>query len=105
MVWMPLIGGIACFALFVLYEARARHPMLDLGLFKIRNFAVANMTTLLGLRRPDRRPLLRRPLPPAGRRLLAARGRPGDDCRSRSCSSCSRRASAGWPRAPGRGCR
>jgi EmrB/QacA subfamily drug resistance transporter len=45
-VWVPLIGGIACFAVFLLYEARARHPMLDLGLFRIRNFAVANLTTL-----------------------------------------------------------
>ncbi|HSE68380.1 MAG TPA: MFS transporter, partial [Gemmatimonadales bacterium] len=42
----PLAAGIACFALFVLHEARARHPMLDLGLFRIRNFAVANLTTL-----------------------------------------------------------
>jgi EmrB/QacA subfamily drug resistance transporter len=46
LVWVPLIGGIACFALFLLYEARARQPMLDLGLFKIRNFAIANLTTL-----------------------------------------------------------
>ncbi len=46
MVWIPLLGGIACFALFVLWEARARHPMLDLALFRIRNFAVANLTTL-----------------------------------------------------------
>jgi EmrB/QacA subfamily drug resistance transporter len=46
LVWVPLLGGIACFALFLLYEARARHPMLDLGLFRIRNFAVANVTTL-----------------------------------------------------------
>jgi EmrB/QacA subfamily drug resistance transporter len=46
MVWVPLIGGIACFALFLLYETRARHPMLDLGLFRIRNFSVANLTTL-----------------------------------------------------------
>ena len=45
-VWAPLAAGIACFALFVLYEARARHPMLDLALFRIRNFAVANATTL-----------------------------------------------------------
>jgi EmrB/QacA subfamily drug resistance transporter len=45
-VWVPLIAGIACFGLFLLYEARARHPMLDLGLFRIRNFAVANLTTL-----------------------------------------------------------
>jgi len=45
-VWVPLIAGIVCFALFVLHEARARHPMMDLSLFRIRNFAVANLTTL-----------------------------------------------------------
>jgi EmrB/QacA subfamily drug resistance transporter len=45
-VWAPLIAGIACFALFLVYEARAPHPMLDLGLFRIRNFSVANLTTL-----------------------------------------------------------
>lgn len=45
-VWVPLIGGVACFVVFLLYEARARHPMLDLALFRIRNFAVANVTTL-----------------------------------------------------------
>jgi EmrB/QacA subfamily drug resistance transporter len=46
LVWVPLIAGVACFALFLLREARARHPMLDLGLFRIRNFRVANLTTL-----------------------------------------------------------
>jgi EmrB/QacA subfamily drug resistance transporter len=46
LVWVPLLGGVLCFALFVLHEARARHPMMDLGLFRIRNFAVANLTTL-----------------------------------------------------------
>jgi EmrB/QacA subfamily drug resistance transporter len=46
LVWVPLLAGIACFALFVWHEARARHPMMDLGLFRIRNFAVANLTTL-----------------------------------------------------------
>jgi EmrB/QacA subfamily drug resistance transporter len=46
LVWVPLVGGLACFVLFLLYEARARHPMLDLALFRIRNFAVANLTTL-----------------------------------------------------------
>ena len=46
MVWVPLIGGIVCFALFVVHEARARHPMLELSLFRIRNFWVANVTTL-----------------------------------------------------------
>jgi EmrB/QacA subfamily drug resistance transporter len=45
LVWLPLLAGVACLALFVLREARARHPMMDLGLFRIRNFAVANLTT------------------------------------------------------------
>ena len=45
-VWAPLVAGILCFALFAIHEARARHPMLELGLFRIRNFAVANLTTL-----------------------------------------------------------
>jgi EmrB/QacA subfamily drug resistance transporter len=46
LVWAPFALGIACLVLFVLWEARARHPMLDLALFRIRNFAVANATTL-----------------------------------------------------------
>jgi EmrB/QacA subfamily drug resistance transporter len=45
-VWAPMILGVLCFALFVLWEARARHPMLELSLFRIRNFRVANLTTL-----------------------------------------------------------
>ncbi len=44
-VWAPLLAGVACFALFLAHEARAREPMLDLALFRIRNFAVANLTT------------------------------------------------------------
>ena len=57
------------------------------------------------LRRADRRPLLRRPLPPAGRRLLAARGRPGDDADldpDLLPLAALRQAS---PPAPARGCR
>jgi EmrB/QacA subfamily drug resistance transporter len=45
-VWIPMAAGIAAFALFVAHEARARHPMLELSLFRIRNFRVANLTTL-----------------------------------------------------------
>jgi EmrB/QacA subfamily drug resistance transporter len=45
LVWAPLLAGIVCLALFVLREARTRHPMLDLALFRIRNFGVANLTT------------------------------------------------------------
>ncbi len=44
-VWLPMVVGIAAFALFIVHEARARHPMLELSLFKIRNFRVANVTT------------------------------------------------------------
>ncbi len=46
LVWLPLVAGVLCFAGFIAWEARARHPMLDLGLFRIRNFAIANLTTL-----------------------------------------------------------
>jgi EmrB/QacA subfamily drug resistance transporter len=45
LVWVPLLAGVACFAAFLLWETRAKHPMLDLGLFRIRNFSVANVTT------------------------------------------------------------
>jgi len=46
LVWLPLAAGVACFAAFVVWEAVAARPMLDLSLFRIRNFAVANATTL-----------------------------------------------------------
>ncbi len=46
MVWAPMAVGVACFGLFILREAVARHPMLPLALFRIRNFWVANLTTL-----------------------------------------------------------
>lgn len=45
-VWATLAAGILCFGLFILREATARHPMLPLGLFRIRNFWVTNLTTL-----------------------------------------------------------
>jgi EmrB/QacA subfamily drug resistance transporter len=45
-VWLPMVVGVASFALFVLHEARTRHPMLELSLFRVRNFRVANLTTL-----------------------------------------------------------
>jgi EmrB/QacA subfamily drug resistance transporter len=45
-VWVPMLVGVASFGLFILREAKARHPMLPLWLFKIRNFWVTNLTTL-----------------------------------------------------------
>ncbi len=45
-VWVSMLVGVLCFALFIVWEARARHPMLELSLFKVRNFRIANLTTL-----------------------------------------------------------
>ena len=44
-VWGPGLGGIALFAAFIAYERRAAAPMLPLGLFKRRNFAIGNVQT------------------------------------------------------------
>jgi EmrB/QacA subfamily drug resistance transporter len=46
-VLVPLIGGAALLTLFLVWEARYRHSMLDLGLFRVRNFAVTNLETLI----------------------------------------------------------
>jgi EmrB/QacA subfamily drug resistance transporter len=46
-VLIPLLGGALLFASFLLWESRYRHSMLDLGLFRIRNFAVTNLETLI----------------------------------------------------------
>lgn len=42
-----LIGGVVCIVLFVLHEARAKNPMVPLGLFRSKDFAGANLLTLL----------------------------------------------------------
>jgi EmrB/QacA subfamily drug resistance transporter len=46
-VWGGLVGGIGVFALFLAWERRSRAPMLPLGLFRRRNFTIANAETLL----------------------------------------------------------
>jgi EmrB/QacA subfamily drug resistance transporter len=43
---IPLIGGIALFCSFLAWERRSPAPMMPLSLFKVRNFAVGNLTTL-----------------------------------------------------------
>jgi EmrB/QacA subfamily drug resistance transporter len=43
---VPLIGGIALLLLFVWHEHRTPHPMMPLGMFRRRNFAVGNLATL-----------------------------------------------------------
>jgi EmrB/QacA subfamily drug resistance transporter len=41
----PLVAGAVVFGLFLLYESRARDPMLPLRLFRRRNFAAGNIET------------------------------------------------------------
>ncbi|HZT44754.1 MAG TPA: DHA2 family efflux MFS transporter permease subunit [Gaiellaceae bacterium] len=45
-IFLPLAGGIALFAAFLLWERRTAEPMLKLELFARRNFAVGNLETL-----------------------------------------------------------
>ena len=44
-VWGPGIAGIVLLGLFVVHENRTESPMLPLGLFKRRNFAIGNVQT------------------------------------------------------------
>jgi EmrB/QacA subfamily drug resistance transporter len=44
-VLVPLLGGLAVLAAFVVYESRADDPMLPLGLFRRRNFRNGNVET------------------------------------------------------------
>jgi MFS family permease len=46
LVWGPLIGGIVLFVGFVVWEGRARAPMLPLELFRSHNFSFVNLSTL-----------------------------------------------------------
>ena len=46
LVYLPFAAGIVLLVVFVLYERRADHPMLPLGLFGSRNFSVGNLSTL-----------------------------------------------------------
>jgi EmrB/QacA subfamily drug resistance transporter len=44
-VWGPGLGGVALLGIFLLHERVTPAPMLPLGLFKRRNFAVGNVQT------------------------------------------------------------
>jgi EmrB/QacA subfamily drug resistance transporter len=46
LILVSLIGGVALFGLFILWESRAPQPMLPLRLFSKRNFSYANLETL-----------------------------------------------------------
>ncbi len=45
-VWLPIVAGVALLAAFVAWERRSPQPMLPLGLFARRNFAVGNLETV-----------------------------------------------------------
>ena len=47
LVAIPLIAGVVCLAVFVAWEMRYRHAMMDVALFRIRNFSVTNASTVL----------------------------------------------------------
>ena len=42
----PLLASLVLMVAFVLHERRTEHPMLDLELFRIHNFAIGNLQTL-----------------------------------------------------------
>jgi EmrB/QacA subfamily drug resistance transporter len=46
-IYAPFVLGVVMFLAFLLYESYAPRPMLPLGLFKVRNFAVGNVSTLV----------------------------------------------------------
>jgi len=46
LVFGTLLGGVIALAAFVLVEARSRHPMMPLQLFRSRTFSGANLLTL-----------------------------------------------------------
>ena len=47
LVWIPMVAGLALLALFLWHERRTGHPMVPLSLFRSRNFAIGNLSTLL----------------------------------------------------------
>jgi EmrB/QacA subfamily drug resistance transporter len=44
---LPFILGLVCFAGFIVRERFAKHPLMPLTLFTVRNFAVGNISTAL----------------------------------------------------------
>jgi EmrB/QacA subfamily drug resistance transporter len=44
-IWVTLLGGVACLFIFLFYETRASNPMLPLALFRSSDFSGANLLT------------------------------------------------------------
>jgi EmrB/QacA subfamily drug resistance transporter len=47
LVWGSLLVGVACIVAFLTWESRSARAMLELSLFRVRNFSVTNAVTLL----------------------------------------------------------
>lgn len=45
LIYLPMAVGILSFAAFLWRQKVARHPMMPLGLFTVRNFAIGNLAT------------------------------------------------------------
>lgn len=45
LIWLTFIVGVLCLIYFVYHENKIEHPMLPLGLFKLRNFSAGNIAT------------------------------------------------------------
>ncbi|HEX4059118.1 MAG TPA: MFS transporter [Galbitalea sp.] len=45
LILVPLVGGVLCFAGFLARQRFAKHPLMPLSLFTVRNFAVGNIAT------------------------------------------------------------
>jgi EmrB/QacA subfamily drug resistance transporter len=43
---VAIVAGVLCFPLFMIWEARHQHPLVDLKLFRNRNFAATNAATV-----------------------------------------------------------
>ena len=83
--------------------ARRPNPLVPLGLFRRRQFATINLSTLLIYGAAVHDALHPGPVPAGRRRLHGDRGRAHRRCRPGSCSRCSRRGSGRWPAASARG--
>jgi EmrB/QacA subfamily drug resistance transporter len=47
LILLPFILGLLCFAGFIVRQRFAKQPLMPLGLFRVRNFAVGNISTAL----------------------------------------------------------
>ncbi|PKI89721.1 MFS transporter [Actinomycetales bacterium SN12] len=45
-IWMPGVAGAVLLAVFLWRQARSRHPLLPLSMFRVRNFGWGNISTL-----------------------------------------------------------